>query len=141
MFAVKTSPVNTERTLPPEITRSAGSSPRATAVQRSRILGCAALATHSQRHNRLRGMQPVLRLVVDDGLRPINHLICYFVTPVSGQAVHVDRVPIGEVHAPLVADPVLVTSRDGESFLRPAEQLFDPPALRVDDIGALERLV
>src|SRR3972149_1959206 len=51
---------------------------------------------------RLLRVQAVLRLVPDDGLRPIDHLVRNLEPAVRGQAVHEDRVLLRLVHEELV---------------------------------------
>src|SRR5438270_585210 len=106
-FARNVSPVKTERTSPPLSTRSGGSSPRAMATQRLRTVDRPALSTHGEGHNRLRRMEPIFGLVIDNRLRAVNHRVRDLVASVGGQAVHVDGVRLRQTHAPLVADPVL----------------------------------
>ena len=74
-------------------------------------------------------------------VRSVDDLLGYLVAAVRGQAVHVDCVAVGESHAPLIADPVLIASGDPKRFLGTGEQLLDSPALRVHNIGPFESLV
>ncbi len=61
-------------------------------VRRSSF-GC---PSHQGRHERLLDVQPVLGLVPDAGLRPLDHLLGDLLAAVRGEAVQEDGAPVGQ---------------------------------------------
>ena len=83
-------------------------------------------------------METVLGFRVDHRLRAVDHRVRHFVAAVGREAVHVEGVLVGDGHAALVADPVLVRGGQREALLRIAEVVQRAPALGVDDVRVLE---
>src|SRR5579864_4619372 len=63
---------------------------------------------HRQGHHGLLRVQPVLGLVEDRGLMTVDHGVRDLDVAVGRKRVHVDGVVVGQLHAPLVRDPVFV---------------------------------
>src|SRR5579884_2486885 len=137
--ASNTSPVKTDRTLPPFRTRSAASSPRATASMRLRT--AAPFAAHSKRHDRLGRVQPVFCFVINDRLWTVDHVVRDLIPPVGRQTVHVDGVRPGKGHPAGIRNPVLVPAGDGQRLVGLPKQLLDAPALWVDDVRSFKGAV
>src|SRR5208283_1392864 len=100
------------------------------------------LVSHGQGHDRFRGMEAILRLVVNHRARAVDDLVRYFVAPVGGQRMHVESGGFCELHSGGIADPVLVPPGDVQRFLWIAAHCAQTtPALRDDHIGIAECLL
>src|SRR5206468_10785797 len=96
------------------------------------------LASHEHSHDRLLNVEAILRLVPYPALRPVDHVGGHFLAAVRRKAVQEDRVARRALHHRLIHG---VAGQVPLALLLLALLPHARPHVRVDDVGALDRLL